>query len=358
MSKVQKTVVVGLSGGVDSSVSAYLLKQQGYNVIGIFLKNWDESDENCPAAQDALDARAIADQLDIPFYSFDFSKNYWDDVFEQFLAENKKGRTPNPDIWCNKYIKFRAFLDYAVELGADFVATGHYAGVRQKKDSGAFELYMAKDQNKDQTYFLYTLTQEQLSKAMFPLADIPKPDVRKIAEEQGLITAGKKDSTGICFVGERNYRKFLEQYIDRTPGDIVWKDTGKVLAQHIGLPFYTIGQRRDLLIGGVKEAIDAPWFVIEKDFKNNILVVSQDEKYLMKDQLMANNLHWVAGSAPADRFECLVRTRHRADLVPAEIGVKEEIAQVRFLSPVRAITPGQSVVFYQDDVCLGGGEIV
>lgn len=352
----KETVVVGLSGGVDSSVSAYLLKQQGYEVIGIFLKNWDDNDPNCPAAQDALDARAVAKQLDIPFYSFDFSKNYWEDVFEKFLEEHRKGRTPNPDIWCNQFIKFHAFLDYATKLGADYLATGHYARVRQK--DRLYQLCRAVDDNKDQTYFLYTLNQDQLSKTMFPLADIPKPEVRAIAERIKLPVASKKDSTGICFVGERNHREFLEEYIDRTPGNIVEKESGNVLGEHLGMAFYTIGQRKDLHIGGVKDAKEAPWYVVGKDFENNQIVVSQNEEFLMKSEFSADTLHWVAGNPPADSFACEVRTRHRAPLVSAEVAVEGEIIHVNTKTPVRAITPGQSVVLYLGDVCLGGGEII
>ena len=352
----KKKVVVGLSGGVDSSVSAYLLKEQGYDVVGIFLKNWDESDADCPAAQDALDARLVADQLGIPFYSFDFSKEYWDDVFEKFLAENRKGRTPNPDIWCNQYIKFHAFLKYALELGADYVATGHYSGVRQG-ENGLYELVRADDDNKDQTYFLYTLQQEQLSKVLFPLQDISKPEVRSIAEKLKLPVAGKKDSTGICFIGDRNYRRFLEQYIDRTPGDFIHKETGNVLGQHLGFPFYTIGQRKDLHIGGVKGALESPWYVVEKDCENNRVIVSQDEQWLFKTDFVADTLSWCAGNSPADTFTCLVRTRHRSELAEASVEIKGNQAHIVCKTPERAITPGQAVVFYDGDICLGGGEI-
>lgn len=349
-------VVVGLSGGVDSAVSAYLLKQQGFDVTGIFLKNWDDEDVNCPAAQDALDARAVASHLDIPFYSFDFSKNYWEDVFQRFISEHQKGRTPNPDIWCNQYIKFKVFLDYAKELGADKLATGHYADVVETPNG--FEMHRCADENKDQTYFLYTLGQEQLSKVLFPLANIPKPEVRAIAEKIKLPNAAKKDSTGICFVGKRDHRAFLEEYITRTPGDILQFETGKKLGEHFGLSFYTLGQRKDLFIGGIKDAEEAPWYVVRKDLEKNLLLISQDQTHLDRSEFSADTLHWVAGEPPADQFSCLVRTRHRADLVEAKITVSGEIISIHAKEPIRAITPGQSVVLYDGKKCLGGGEIM
>lgn len=348
-------VVVGLSGGVDSAVSAYLLKEAGYEVIGIFLKNWDDQDADCPAAQDALDARAVANHLKIPFYSFDFSKNYWEEVFQRFISEHQKGRTPNPDIWCNQFIKFKVFLDYAQELGADKLATGHYAEV--KETESGFEMHRCADENKDQTYFLYTLGQEQLSKVLFPLAHIPKPEVRALAEKIKLPNAAKKDSTGICFVGKRDHRAFLEEYITRTPGDIIQKETGKKLGEHFGLSFYTLGQRKDLFIGGIKDAEEAPWYVVEKDLVKNQLLISQDQNYLDRSEFSADTLHWVAGFPPAQSFHCLVRARHRSELVEALVTVDGESIHIQSQEPIRAITPGQSVVLYDGKQCLGGGEI-
>ncbi len=351
-------VVVGLSGGVDSSVTAKLLVDQGYEVIGIFMKNWeDEDDPHCPAAIDAVDARAVADKLGIQFYSFNFAKEYWRDVFEDFLQAHRDGLTPNPDIWCNQYIKFKVFLEKAEELGAYFLATGHYAKNYLNPKTGLQELQIPFDKNKDQTYFVYTLGQKQLQKVLFPLQDLDKSEVRKIAQESGFLNADKKDSTGICFVGERNYSKFLQQYLEKEPGDIVQLETGKVLGQHIGLSFYTLGQRRELHIGGVKGAKESPWFVVNKNFDQNKLEVSQDENQLLTSELQAHKLTWVAGESP-DKTNLQARIRYRSDAVNCVISLADQVITVKFLQPVRAVTPGQSIVFYDGDVCLGGGIIV
>jgi len=378
-----KRVVVGLSGGVDSSVTAKLLVDQGYEVIGVFMKNWDDQDDpHCPAAVDAMDARKVADKLGIPFYSFNFAKEYWRDVFDYFLAAHKLFRTPNPDILCNQFIKFKVFLEAAEKLGAHYIATGHYAKNEFNSHTGLFELQVPADANKDQTYFLYTLGQAQLSKTLFPLADIPKPEIRKIAAETGLHIATKKDSTGICFVGERDHMEFLKKYLKQAPGDIV-TEKGDIIGQHIGLSFYTIGQRRNLNIGGVKGYSEAPWFVLAKDTEKNQIIVCQndDNPRLFQTELSANRLSWVAGSFPSSDsreselkekgFKCTAKIRYRQDFQTCtiETGLQSssknsgdrslELVNVKFDTPQRAVTPGQSIVFYDEaeKVCLGGGEI-
>lgn len=379
--KKQK-VVVGLSGGVDSSVAAKLLVDQGYDVIGVFMKNWDENGPECTAPQDAAEAEKVAKKIGIPFHSVNFAKEYWNDVFEYFLNENREGRTPNPDILCNKYIKFGAFLAEAEKLGADFIATGHYAKKVEKNKK--FELCIPADKDKDQTYFLHAISQDQLAKALFPLQDLQKSEVREIARESGFVTADKKDSTGICFIGERNYYEFLQKYLKKEPGDFVDADSGKVVGTHSGLSFYTIGQRKNLQIGGVRGFEEKPWFVIEKNFKENQIIVSQDESKLDGDELTAHRLTWISGNAPSENFECEARIRYRSDKVPCRVSFPSSCChsqldwesscttskktpgspikpgmtiQVVFKNPVRAISPGQSVVFYDGDVCLGGGEI-
>lgn len=348
-------VVVGMSGGVDSSVSALLLKNQGYDVVGIFMKNWDDTDENgvCTATEDYNDVIAVCNQIGIPYYAVNFEKQYWDKVFTYFLDEYKAGRTPNPDVMCNKEIKFKAFLEHAVSLGADYVATGHYAQVEYR--DGEYKMLRGVDNNKDQTYFLNQLTQEQLEKVMFPLGHIDKKEVREIAKEAGLATATKKDSTGICFIGERNFKEFLSNYLPAQPGDMVTMD-GKVMGKHDGLMYYTIGQRHGLGIGGSGD----PWFVAGKDLKRNVLYVCQgfDNDALYSNSLRAVNVSWVAEHAPADEFTCTAKFRYRQD----DSGVKVKVldngdVEVIFDEPVRAITPGQAVVFYDGEVCLGGGTI-
>ena len=353
-----KKVIVGLSGGVDSSVAALRLLEQGWDVEGLFMKNWEEDDtpEYCSATEDLADAEQVAHKLGIKLHTVNFATEYWDNVFEYFLGEYRAGRTPNPDVLCNREIKFKAFLDFALHLGADHIATGHYAGVRQCGDS--YQLVTAADANKDQTYFLYMLGQQALQHAVFPLQPLPKPEVRKLAEKAGFANFRKKDSTGICFIGERRFRDFLAQYLPANPGRIVSLD-GEDLGEHQGLMYYTIGQRQGLGIGGKAEHSDQPWFVVSKDLENNRLLVTQghDHPALMCDRLSAEQLHWVAGHAPGEAFACKARCRHRQPLQDCHVQIDGERAEVIFEQPQRALTPGQSVVFYLDDSCLGGGII-
>jgi tRNA-specific 2-thiouridylase len=352
-------VAIGLSGGVDSAVAAQLLVDQGYDVTGVFMRNWEDGTKECTAMQDAIDAEKVAKHIGIPFVPVNFSKEYWDHVFEYFLAENKAGRTPNPDILCNKFIKFDAFLNKCLELGMEKIATGHYAKIRSiGSNPTEYQLCIPKDTNKDQTYFLHQLNQFQLSKTIFPLADLTKPELREMAQKMDLPNADRKDSTGICFIGERNYFEFLQKYIKKSPGDMIEKDSGKKVGTHSGLSFYTIGQRKNLHIGGVQGFEEAPWFVVEKDFERNVIVVSQDEKYLLATELMTNDFHWIAGNASEEEFECLGKVRYRDPGTPCVVKLKNEGAvQVVFKSLVRGIAPGQSVVLYEGEVCLGGGEI-
>ncbi|NCP66756.1 tRNA 2-thiouridine(34) synthase MnmA [bacterium] len=356
----KKRVVVGLSGGVDSSVTAKLLIDQGYEVIGVFMKNWDDKDDpHCPAAVDAMDARNVADHLGIPFYSFNFAAEYWRDVFDYFLEQHRLFRTPNPDILCNQFIKFKVFLEAAEKLGADFIATGHYAKNHFNTETGLFELQVPNDANKDQTYFLYTLKQKALAKTLFPLADLPKPRIREIALESGFHNAKKKDSTGICFVGERDHMEFLKKYLEQTPGDII-TEKSDVIGKHIGLSFYTIGQRRNLNIGGVKGYSEAPWFVLVKDTDKNQIIVCQndDNPRLFQTELKANRLSWVSGKAPSETH-LTAKIRYRQDFQDCTARMEGEEIHVTFKDPQRAVTPGQSIVFYDEaeKVCLGGGEI-
>ena len=352
-------VIVGLSGGVDSSVAALLLLQQGYDVEGLFMKNWEEDDtaEYCSAAIDLADAQSVADQLGIKLHTMNFATEYWDQVFTYFLAEYKAGRTPNPDIMCNKEIKFKAFLDFALDYGADYIATGHYARLRQS-DTHELQLIKGVDDNKDQTYFLYTLQQHQLKRSLFPVGHLPKNEVRAIAEHEGFTTARKKDSTGICFIGERKFRDFLQRFLPAQPGQIV-TSTGRAIGKHTGLMYYTLGQRQGLGIGGIKDLPEEPWFVIDKDLDNNQLVVAQGHQndYLLKRALTASQLHWVSGKAPANDFICSAKIRYRQQDEICRVSVKDEKATVCFDQAQRAITPGQSIVFYQQDNCLGGGII-
>ena len=351
-------IVVGISGGVDSSVTAYLLQQQGHEVQGLFMKNWEEDDtgEYCTAAVDLEDAQQVCDRLGIRLHTVNFSAEYWDRVFEHFLAEYRAGRTPNPDVLCNREIKFRAFLDHAISLGAEAIATGHY--VRGGISDPQHRLLKAVDDNKDQSYFLYMLSHEQLSHAMFPLGDIEKPRVREIAEQQGFANSRKKDSTGICFIGERNFRDFLERYLPAQPGDISTTD-GKVIGQHHGLMYYTIGQRQGLGIGGLKDADERPWFVADKDLENNQLIVVQGGEHplLYKQALLAIDLHWTTDKPPALPMLCMAKTRYRQPDQACRVEKHNDGLRVVFDEPQRAITPGQSVVFYDDDICLGGGII-
>ncbi|MGX2966591.1 tRNA 2-thiouridine(34) synthase MnmA [Ursidibacter sp. B-7004-1] len=355
-----KKVICGMSGGVDSSVSAFILQQQGYQVEGLFMKNWEEDDDTdyCTAAADLADAQAVCDKLGIKLHKINFAAEYWDNVFEHFLAEYKAGRTPNPDILCNKEIKFKAFLEYAAEdLGADFIATGHY--VRRPSLDQQPKLLRGLDSNKDQSYFLYTLSEQQVAQSLFPVGDIEKPIVRAIAEDLGLATAKKKDSTGICFIGERKFKDFLARYLPAQAGDIKTVD-GQVIGRHDGLMYHTLGQRKGLGIGGVKGASENAWYVVEKDLINNVLIVAQgqDNSALLSTGLIASQLHWVDRQAIRENLRCSVKTRYRQADIPCEIiPIDDENIRVIFDEPQIAVTPGQSAVFYQGEVCLGGGII-
>ena len=372
----KQRVVVGLSGGVDSAVTAYLLKQQGYDVIGIFMKNWegDDNDEFCSSNVDFVDAAAVADVLGIDIEHVNFAAEYKDRVFAEFLREYQAGRTPNPDILCNAEIKFKAFLDHAMRLGAEKIATGHYARVRQNESTQLFELLKGLDPAKDQSYFLHRLNQAQLSKTLFPVGELKKTEVRRIADEIGLPNAKKKDSTGICFIGERPFRDFLNQYIAMTPGPIK-SDTGRVLGQHVGLSFYTLGQRSGLGIGGVKakgadlKAVQAlgqrgvgahePWFVARKDMATNTLwaVQGHDHPWLQSTELAAQDCSWVAGNAPAVG-PLAAKTRYRQMDAPCNLVASSSThCELAFTQAQWAVTPGQSAVLYDGDVCLGGGVI-
>lgn len=354
-SPAETRVVIGMSGGVDSSVAAYMLKQQGYDVIGIFMKNWDDTDETgfCTATEDYNDVVAVCNQIGIPYYSVNFEKQYWNKVFTYFLDEYKAGRTPNPDVMCNKEIKFNAFLEHALSLGADYLATGHYARVIDG-ENGESVLLRGVDTSKDQTYFLNQLSQEQLQKTMFPIGHLEKKEVRRIAEEAGLATAKKKDSTGICFIGERNFKEFLSQYLPAQPGYMKSSD-GEIKGKHDGLMYYTLGQRHGLGIGGEGE----PWFVVGKDLKENVLIVAQgyENEALYTDRLVASKINWIAGERPQGTFACTAKFRYRQPDQKVVVTWKGDTCEVRFDEPQRAITPGQSVVFYEEDVCLGGATI-
>ncbi|OGV71698.1 MAG: tRNA 2-thiouridine(34) synthase MnmA [Methylophilales bacterium RIFCSPHIGHO2_02_FULL_57_10] len=355
----KQRVVVGMSGGVDSSVTALLLKQQGYDVVGLFMKNWedDDTDDYCPAKQDLIDAVSVADRIGIDIEAVNFSKEYKDKVFANFLAEYQAGRTPNPDVLCNSEIKFRAFLDHALGLGADLIATGHYAKVREV--DGLFQLLKAEDGNKDQSYFLYRLDQAQLSRTLFPLGGLYKREVREIARKAGLSTSEKKDSTGICFIGEQPFREFLNRYLPKQPGEMRTPE-GRVVGKHEGLMYYTIGQRHGLCIGGGKEGTGEPWFVAGKDMQNNVLIVVQGHEHplLFSDHLAANQLHWIAGYDPRVHWVYTAKTRYRQPDAPCEIdSISNDFCAIVFGQPQWAVTPGQSVVVYESQVCLGGGII-
>ncbi|WGE86799.1 tRNA 2-thiouridine(34) synthase MnmA [Actinobacillus equuli subsp. haemolyticus] len=356
----KKKVIIGMSGGVDSSVSAFILQQQGYQVEGLFMKNWEEDDDTdyCTAAADLADAQAVADKLGMKLHKINFAAEYWDNVFEHFLNEYKAGRTPNPDILCNKEIKFKAFLEYAAEdLGADYIATGHY--VRRSGDDNNAQLLRGLDANKDQSYFLYTLSHKQVGQSLFPVGDIEKPIVRQIAEDLGLATAKKKDSTGICFIGERKFKDFLARYLPAQPGEIRTVD-GKVVGCHDGLMYHTLGQRKGLGIGGVKGLSEDPFYVVEKDLINNVLVVAQghDNSALLSSGLIATQLHWVDRHPIRENVRCTVKTRYRQTDIACEIQpMDDDTIRVIFDEPQIAVTPGQSAVFYQGEVCLGGGVI-
>ncbi|MEM5496846.1 tRNA 2-thiouridine(34) synthase MnmA [Paraglaciecola mesophila] len=359
-SNSQKKVIVGMSGGVDSSVSAYILLQQGYQVEGLFMKNWeeDDNDEYCAAADDLKDAQAVADKLGIELHQINFAAEYWDNVFEYFLEEYKSGRTPNPDIMCNKEIKFKAFLEFAAEeLEADYIATGHY--VRRREVNGHWQMLRGMDDNKDQSYFLYTLGEQHVGQTLFPIGDIEKPQVREIAQEQGLITHDKKDSTGICFIGERKFTDFLSQYLPAQPG-VIETPEGQEIGQHQGLMYHTLGQRKGLMIGGMKEFGDDPWYVVDKDMTRNVLIVGQgaDHPRLYSNGLIANQLHWVDRKGPTSPMKCSVKTRYRQEDIACTLTPESDgNMRVMFDEPQKAVTPGQSAVFYLNEVCLGGGII-
>ena len=369
-------VVVGLSGGVDSAVSAWLLKEQGYEVIGLFMKNWEDDDDSeyCSSRQDWIDAASVADVLGIELEAVNFAAEYRERVFAEFLREYAVGRTPNPDVLCNAEIKFKAFLDHAMRLGAEKIATGHYARVRKNEATGLHELLKGLDPAKDQSYFLHRLNQAQLSKTLFPVGELKKTEVRRIADEIGLPNAKKKDSTGICFIGERPFREFLNRYIAKAPGPIK-NDQGRVLGEHVGLSFYTLGQRQGLGIGGVKargaelKAVQAlgqrgvgehePWFVARKDMATNTLWVVQghDHPWLLSTEVQVQDCSWVAGAPPADGTMA-AKTRYRqADAACELLAPSLTHAALRFDEPQWAVTPGQSAVLYQGEVCLGGGVI-
>ncbi|MDX1696571.1 MAG: tRNA 2-thiouridine(34) synthase MnmA [Ketobacteraceae bacterium] len=364
MNQPREKVIIGMSGGVDSSVSALLLLEQGYEVEGLFMKNWEEDDgtEYCTALTDLADAQAVAEQLGITLHTANFAAEYWDNVFEHFLTEYRAGRTPNPDILCNKEIKFKAFLDYAVELGADYIATGHYArrGAASDNEHGQFApLLRGLDGNKDQSYFLHAVSGKRLARTLFPLGELDKTEVREIARRHGFVNHDKKDSTGICFIGERRFKDFLERYIPAQPGDMV-TENGEVIGTHSGLMFYTIGQRQGLGIGGVADANDEPWYVLDKDLGNNRLVVGQgnNNPLLFSERLRASHIHWIDGKGPELPLRCTAKTRYRQPDQACEIlPLEDNHYVVSFDRPQRAVTPGQYVVFYDGDICLGGGVI-
>ena len=360
----QGKVIVGMSGGVDSSVAALLLKQQGYQVEGLFMKNWNEDDgtEYCTAKRDLLDAAAVCQKLDIHLHTVNFAEAYWDNVFAYFLQEYKAGRTPNPDILCNREIKFKVFLDHAEKLGAQFIATGHYA--RRRDIAGRCLLYKGLDANKDQSYFLHAVNEAAFAKTLFPIGEMQKAQVRELAEQHGLVTHNKKDSTGICFIGERRFKDFLENYLPAQPGNIVTEDN-TIIGEHQGLMYHTIGQRQGLGIGGVQGASEAPWYVAGKNLQRNELLVVQGKQHpkLFKQSLLANKLHWINEAPNVDvhggQFQAKIRYRQQDQACQIRLlDNKPGVLSVSFAEAQRAVTPGQSIVFYKGEHCLGGAVII
>ncbi|NNE06876.1 MAG: tRNA 2-thiouridine(34) synthase MnmA [Xanthomonadales bacterium] len=351
--------MVAMSGGVDSSVSALLLRQQGFHIAGMFMKNWEEDDrlDGCSAAEDADDARRVAGKIGIDLHTRNFAAEYWDHVFEDFLSEYQAGRTPNPDILCNREIKFKTFLDHAMDLGAAKIATGHYA--RTESRDGTARLLRGRDHNKDQSYFLYALSHQQLAHTLFPVGEIDKPDVRRIAFEHGLPVHDKKDSVGICFIGQRDFREFLGQYLDTEPGPVMTPE-GQQIGEHQGLMFHTLGQRQGLGIGGVRGFDDQPWYVLHKDLDQNVLFVGQghDHPWMHSDRLSAGQLNWISGKAPQTGAKLTAKVRYRqADQQCRIVQIDDRNMSIEFTQSQRAVTPGQSVVLYDGDECLGGGII-
>ena len=354
-----KRVVVGMSGGVDSSVAAYLLNEHGYEVQCIFMKNWEDEDDEfyCSSEEDYNDAVQVCDLLNLPLHSVNFSKEYRENVFKYFLAEYKSGRTPNPDVLCNKEIKFKFFLEYALNLGAVAIATGHYARIRESFDG--YQLFKGIDKNKDQSYFLYLLGYKELAKTLFPIGEMTKPEVRELAKKMNLPNSGKKDSTGVCFIGERDFKAFLQQYLHNQPGDIVTTDR-KIVGQHDGLMYYTFGQRKGIGVGGGYGTTEEPWYVVKKDLDNNRLVIGQghDHPGLYSKKITAGQLHWITSAPRKIPFECASKIRYRQkDQNCTIVAIKNGIANIIFTENQFAPTPGQSIVFYDREQCLGGGII-